>query len=338
MIYKFIDNNGSEITVNSLSSLQALVDSETVKEDTKVKAGLRGKWTTASSIEELTFPQEAAEVVEETLATEGDIKSFITADENNEELPSEIKPEEVSTQPWQTKKEEKPSEEKIEEILETVEAKDELQSEIKPEEVSTQPWQTKKEEKPSEEKIEEILETVEAKDELEQQSENEEENEKTEYDFENEERDISYNKNVVGLNLPEAVKICFKKYFNFKDRASRSEYWYFALFGVIVYGIGIGMIFISYKLIWLLVVISIALIIPFIAVTARRLHDINKSGWFQLLSVPAGILEAVFHAQKGLEILFMIIGWVCALYLFVLYIQEGDRKSNRFGENPLKIK
>ena len=298
MIYKFIDNNGSEITVNSLSSLQALVDSETVKEDTKVKAGLRGKWTTASSIEELTFPQEAAEVVEETLAPEGDIKSFITADENNEEL----------------------------------------QSEIKPEEVSTQPWQTKKEEKPSEEKIEEILETVEAKDELEQQSENEEENEKTEYDFENEERDISYNKNVVGLNLTESVKICFKKYFNFKDRASRSEYWYFALFGVIVYGIGIGMIFISYKLIWLLVVISIALIIPFIAVTARRLHDINKSGWFQLLSVPAGILEAVFHAQKGLEILFMIIGWVCALYLFVLYIQEGDRKSNRFGENPLKIK
>jgi uncharacterized membrane protein YhaH (DUF805 family) len=298
MIYKFIDNNGSEITVNSLSSLQALVDSETIKEDTKVKAGLRGKWTTASSIEELTFPQEAAEVVEETLATEGDIKSFITADENNEELPSEIKPEEVSTQPWQTKKEEKPSEEKIEEILETAEAKEEL----------------------------------------EQQSENEEENEKTEYDFENEERDISYNKNVVGLNLPEAVKICFKKYFNFKDRASRSEYWYFALFGVIVYGIGIGMIFISYKLIWLLVVISIALIIPFIAVTARRLHDINKSGWFQLLSVPAGILEAVFHAQKGLEILFMIIGWVCALYLFVLYIQEGDRKSNRFGENPLKIK
>lgn len=298
MIYKFIDNNGSEITVNSLSSLQALVDSETVKEDTKVKAGLRGKWTTASSIEELTFPQEAAEVVEETVATEGDIKSFITADENNEELPSEIKPEEVSTQPWQTKKEEKPSEEKIEEILETAEAKEEL----------------------------------------EQQSENEEENEKTEYDFENEERDISYNKNVVGLNLPEAVKICFKKYFNFKDRASRSEYWYFALFGVIVYGIGIGMIFISYKLIWLLVVISIALIIPFIAVTARRLHDINKSGWFQLLSVPAGILEAVFHAQKGLEILFMIIGWVCALYLFVLYIQEGDRKSNRFGENPLKIK
>ena len=52
MIYKFIDNNGSEITVNSLSSLQALVDSETVKKDTKVKAGLRGKWATAKNIPE----------------------------------------------------------------------------------------------------------------------------------------------------------------------------------------------------------------------------------------------------------------------------------------------
>ncbi len=51
MIYKFIDNNGSEISVNSLESLQALVDSDTIKESTKIKAGLRGKWTTASEID-----------------------------------------------------------------------------------------------------------------------------------------------------------------------------------------------------------------------------------------------------------------------------------------------
>ena len=50
MIYKFIDNNGAEITVNSISSLQSLVDSETVKKNTKVKAGLRGKWATAGNI------------------------------------------------------------------------------------------------------------------------------------------------------------------------------------------------------------------------------------------------------------------------------------------------
>ena len=100
MIYKFIDNNGSEITVNSLSSLQALVDSETVKKDTKVKAGLRGKWTTASKIDELVFAQEVEEESEqETAVPEDDIKSFITA---------EKKPEEASTQPEQAKKEEAP--------------------------------------------------------------------------------------------------------------------------------------------------------------------------------------------------------------------------------------
>ena len=63
MIYKFIDNNGSEITVNSLSSLQALVESETIKEDTKIKAGLRGKWTLASKIDELVFAQEIEEEI-----------------------------------------------------------------------------------------------------------------------------------------------------------------------------------------------------------------------------------------------------------------------------------
>ena len=113
MIYKFIDNNGSEISVNTLSSLQALVDSETVKENTKVKAGLRGKWTTASNIEELVFDKEEIEEPEETQAPQGDIKSFITKEEKTEEVPSETKsddlplaskPEEVTTQPWQNEK------------------------------------------------------------------------------------------------------------------------------------------------------------------------------------------------------------------------------------------
>ena len=53
MIYKFIDENGSEITVNTLSSLQSLVESNTIKKKTKIKSGLRGKWTEASKIEEL---------------------------------------------------------------------------------------------------------------------------------------------------------------------------------------------------------------------------------------------------------------------------------------------
>ena len=91
MIYKFIDNNGSEITVNSISSLQALVDSETVKKDTKVKAGLRGKWTTAKKIPELIFEKEKKEeTIEETIEPEEDIKTFISKQEIKDEPKEEI--------------------------------------------------------------------------------------------------------------------------------------------------------------------------------------------------------------------------------------------------------
>ena len=61
MIYKFIDNNDQEITVNSLSSLQALADSETIKKNTKVKAGLRGKWATAENTVGLNFEERKVE-------------------------------------------------------------------------------------------------------------------------------------------------------------------------------------------------------------------------------------------------------------------------------------
>ena len=75
MIYKFIDNNDQEIAVNSLSSLQALVDSETIKKNTKVKAGLRGKWAKAENTVGLIFE---GKKVEETPKEETeDIVDFI---------------------------------------------------------------------------------------------------------------------------------------------------------------------------------------------------------------------------------------------------------------------
>ena len=70
MIYKFIDTNGSEISVNSISSLQSLVDSETIKKTTKVKPGLRGQWTTAANIIELVFPESEYDETEEIIGSE----------------------------------------------------------------------------------------------------------------------------------------------------------------------------------------------------------------------------------------------------------------------------
>jgi hypothetical protein len=94
MIYKFIDNNGSEITINSLSSLKSLIESKSIKENTKIKAGLRGKWTVVGNLEELKefFVKKEEEVIAEVEKQEEDIKSFITK-ETPEKKTSKSKPE-----------------------------------------------------------------------------------------------------------------------------------------------------------------------------------------------------------------------------------------------------
>ena len=115
MIYKFIDNNGSEITVNSLSSLQALVDSETIKKNTKVKAGLRGKWTTAEKISDLVFEEKIEEQIpEETIEPEKDIKSIIT-----QSVSPEIEEEK--------KIKDKDKEEQVEEVANVEDANEEIE-------------------------------------------------------------------------------------------------------------------------------------------------------------------------------------------------------------------
>ena len=138
------------------------------------------------------------------------------------------------------------------------------------------------------------------------------------------------------MNFSKSIKTCLtKKYLSFSGRASRSEFWFFYLFVLIGYIICFTLIMaVSFKLFWLMGVFMLGIIIPGLAVTARRLHDINKSGWFQLLPFPAGILERIFvTSSEGLEILFLIIGLGLYIYLFILYCTGGDKKNNRFGKN-----
>ena len=292
MIYKFIDNNGSEISVNSLESLQALVDSDTINESTKVKAGLRGKWTTAKSIDGLNFIKD--EEIQNTQEPEEDIKSFITQSENST-------PQEETKEESKKKSQDDDEYEYVEEIVEEEVEVDEDNNEANGD---NSDYYTEK-------------------------FKNQNENEQNENEGE-----------IMGLNLPEAVKICFKKYFDFKGRASRSEYWYFVLFLVIGYAIGIGLSFVAFQFTFLLGAFVIAIIIPWISVAVRRLHDINKSGWFVALPLPAGVMETIFsvNRQTTFEIIFAVIGFGCSIYLIVLYCTAGDSKQNRFGKNPLKTK
>lgn len=109
-----------------------------------------------------------------------------------------------------------------------------------------------------------------------------------------------------------------KNYVGFDGRARRKEYWMFTLFNVIVSIVlaiidgmggfmtesGIGMLGLLYTL---------AVLLPSIAVSVRRLHDIDKSGWWLLL------------------ILVPLIG---VIVLLVFAVLEGTRGANRFGPDP----
>ena len=143
------------------------------------------------------------------------------------------------------------------------------------------------------------------------------------------------------MNFKNTIKTCLKdKYANFKGRASRSEFWFFYLFLVIGYAISISTMFISIKLfIGTILIFSLAMIIPSIAVTVRRLHDINKSGWFILLPLPFDIMVRVLEkSSEGLSLVFLVISLGLYIYLLVLYCTDGDKKNNRFGKNIYKRK
>jgi uncharacterized membrane protein YhaH (DUF805 family) len=106
-----------------------------------------------------------------------------------------------------------------------------------------------------------------------------------------------------------------KKYALFTGRSRRSEYWYFVLFNLLVAVVlgfvdsalrkilGFGMFGLLYGL---------AVLLPGIAVSIRRLHDTDRSGWWLLLA------------------LVPLVGLVLILFL----VQDSDASTNRYGQNP----
>ena len=119
-------------------------------------------------------------------------------------------------------------------------------------------------------------------------------------------------------------KVFIENYANFEGRARRSEYWYYVLFNFLI---SIGLVFaiillslltgpLGFGLTYILVILwSIANIIPSLAAQVRRLHDTNKSGWWILISfIPLG-----------------------GLVLLVFYFTEGTHGDNEYGPDPKQI-
>ena len=142
------------------------------------------------------------------------------------------------------------------------------------------------------------------------------------------------------MNFTDAIKTCLKeKYANFSGRASRSEFWFFYLFNIICYAILLLLVFsVGFELFWVFAIFIFGMILPSIAVLVRRLHDVNKSGWFFLLPMPFEIVARLSERSVGISIVFSIIGLGFSIYLLVLYCTDGDKKDNRFGKNIYKKK
>ena len=122
------------------------------------------------------------------------------------------------------------------------------------------------------------------------------------------------------MDFQTSIKTCFNKFAVFSGRASRSEFWFFVLFGFLggIVAAIIDVMILGYSFEEngpINLIFSVALIVPSISVAARRLHDINKSGWWQLLwiTIIGGILLIIWHAT------------------------EGENKKNKFGP-PIKFK
>ena len=112
------------------------------------------------------------------------------------------------------------------------------------------------------------------------------------------------------MTFGQSISHCFSHYATFQGRARRSEFWWFILFTFLAQAAGSVL---SDKLGAL---IGLAVLVPTLAVGARRAHDIDKSGWWQLINfIP-------------------ILGWLLLIYWFA---QPGEPGENRFGAAPAEV-
>lgn len=146
------------------------------------------------------------------------------------------------------------------------------------------------------------------------------------------------------MNMRDAIVTCFSKYADFSGRARRSEYWFWVLSNLIV-GFVANMISSLLGSLTLYLIVIVALLIPSISVTVRRLHDIGKSGWYYLL--PVVPLVAMFFllftylvTYDASSSIFYIIGLfeIAALVLTIIFIiwmaKDSQPGMNKYGPNP----
>ena len=148
------------------------------------------------------------------------------------------------------------------------------------------------------------------------------------------------------MTFSESIKtVVFKKYATFKGRASRSEYWWYMLFASLISLLGAVIASTLYgdpseltlfDIVWLLI------FLPGLAVGIRRLHDVNKSGWWLLypwLGLILVPIASLFDDTSLMDSMVVISFSLMTLgYLYVLYlaIKKSDSGENQYGKNPVE--
>ena len=124
------------------------------------------------------------------------------------------------------------------------------------------------------------------------------------------------------MGFTDAIKSGFQKYIGFSGRAARSEYWYWVLFIVLLQIVAwlIDMTLFGFNTTGVNPIgslLSLATLLPGLAVSVRRLHDIDRVGWWIFLAL-IPIIGAI-----------VLIYWACL---------RGTVGANRFGPDPLEGK
>jgi uncharacterized membrane protein YhaH (DUF805 family) len=147
-----------------------------------------------------------------------------------------------------------------------------------------------------------------------------------------------------AMEFVTAIKTCFSKYATFQGRAGRAEYWWWFLFLVLV-----NLVLWQTRSNVITGIVGIALLLPNWAVSVRRLHDVNHSGWFLLLPAPFVALAAIFgtiyvlgrtglmapYAASGMAFAtFGLISIAASLILLFWFCHKGTAGLNQYGAAP----
>jgi len=154
------------------------------------------------------------------------------------------------------------------------------------------------------------------------------------------------------MTFEQSIKTCFKKYAVFSGRASRSEYWWWFLFitlGDLFVMIFDNAIFDVSLDDWgpFFNLFTLVTLVPSIAVAARRLHDLNRTGWWVLwwplimvAVVLAGAPFTLYVNEAIADIIWLHVAvgvGICIIWWIVWFATRGTQGDNRFGPDPLAL-